>query len=174
MCRVIQVPFQVRVHYIGVPGVDQVMDVTHRFQRFPPPTIRVLLRLHVGLEDRVEHQHRRRLHHAVTDRRNPQRSFSTVRFGRVRPQDGVGSVLLLPEILRQFAEPPFAPIGLDVLEALTVHAGNPAVGTALGVGVGQHVFAVQLVVKRVETIVRRSLRFRVQRRLQFPNFQGRL
>ena len=75
----------------------------------------------------------------------------------------------MPEGKRQFPQPSLDPIRLDCLEVLTVHARRALVGAALGIGVRQNVFAADLVVEGVETVAGFSLRFRVQRRLQFLN-----
>src|SRR4029453_9622022 len=54
-------------------------------------------------------------------------------------------------------------------KSLPVPPRCPLVGLAAGVGVLQHVFAVQLVIEQIEPIARRLLRFGLQRRLQLLN-----
>src|SRR5206468_3905700 len=57
----------------------------------------------------------------------------------------------------------------DVREVLSVHARRALVGAALGPGMSKDVLAADLVVQRIEAITGFSLRFRVQRHLQFLN-----
>ena len=70
--------------------------------------------------------------------------------------------------LRQFAQPPLTSIRLDIPEGLSVHARRTAIGLARAVGVVQHVLAIHFVIKRVESVIGRSLRFGLQRPLQLP------
>src|SRR5262249_52948821 len=56
---------------------------------------------------------------------------------------------------------------------LTVHPRGAVVGAAAQVGELQDVPSVHLVVQRVEPITRRSLRFGMQRRLEFLNLRWR-
>ena len=62
---------------------------------------------------------------------------------------------------RQFAKPPLHPVRFNIREVLPVHARCALGGAALSIGVGQDVFPAKLVVQRVETVPRFSLRFRV-------------
>ena len=98
-----------------------------------------------------------------------QRPEFAVDLRYVHAPDWIRSISLLPERKRQFAQPSLDPIRLDRFEVLTVHARRALIGAALGVGVRQYVFAADLVVEGVEAIAGFSLRFRVQRRLQFLN-----
>jgi hypothetical protein len=50
-------------------GVDQLVDVPYGIQCAVVWSIGILFRLQVGLEDRFEYQHRRRLHNPITDSR---------------------------------------------------------------------------------------------------------
>ena len=90
-------------------------------------------------------------------------------FGMKTRLIGSGSVSLLPERKRQFAQPSLDPVRLDGLEVLTVHARRALVGAALSIGMRQNVLAADLVVEGVEAVAGFCLRFRVQRRLQFLN-----
>src|SRR3954463_10518207 len=66
-------------------------------------------------------------------------------------------------------QPPVQAVRLDVLERLVIDPRCAAVGTAADVGPSQHVATVHLVVQHVEPIVGRSLRFGMQRLLEFLN-----
>jgi len=94
-------------------------------------------------------------------------------FGDVHPSDRLGLICPTSEFFRQFVQPAVLAIFLDVPECLAVHPGRAVVGTAAIVGMLQDVPAVQLVIEGVEPIVRRVLRFGVQRRLQLPNLVWR-
>ena len=156
-----------------MPRPEQPFDLANGVQGAASRAIGVLLRLQVGLEDRLQDQHCRHLHHTVFDARNAQRPLLAIRFGDVHASDRLGSVRLVPEFFRQFVQPPVHAVRLDVREGLAVDPRCAAVGTAAGVGEPQDVAAVHLVVQRVEPIVGRVLRFGVQRRLQLPNLQWR-
>src|SRR2546422_11223551 len=56
-------------------GVEQLVDMSHGIQRAAVWPIGILLRLQVGLEYRFEHQHCRRLCHAIFDRGDGRREL---------------------------------------------------------------------------------------------------
>src|ERR1700738_3285286 len=111
----------------------------------------MFVRLQIGFEDGLKHQHRRRLNNPVAYRRNPQRShFLAVRLRNVDPSDRLRSVSLVPELLRQFPEPwvpagfdirdlailgfpVLASVRLDVIERLAVYPSRAAIGFASGI-----------------------------------------
>jgi hypothetical protein len=156
-----------------VPAPDQPFDLPHGVEGAPLGTVPKLLRLQVGLEDRLQDQHRSHLHYTVLDARDPERPLLAIRFRDVHASDRSRDVRSLAEVIRQFVQPPVHAVGLDVLERLAVESRRATVGTAAGVGPRQHVSSVQLVVQRIEPIVGRLLRFGVQRRLEFPNLRWR-
>ena len=87
--------------------------------------------------------------------------------------DRPGLIRLVSEFFRQFVQPPVASQLLDVVEALAVDPGHAAISQAADKGPLQDVSAVHLVVQGVKPVVRRVLRFGVQRRLQLPNLHWR-
>ena len=89
--------------------------------RTAPGSVRVLLRLQVGLEDRLQHQHRRRLHHPVTYRRDSQGPLPSVRLLQPHPAHRGGSIALVPELLHQLPKPRLPAPRLNRLERLAVH-----------------------------------------------------
>src|SRR6185312_759882 len=133
----------------------------------------VLLRRQVGLEDRLQDQHHRHLRHAVPDRTDPQRALLAIAFRDEYAAHGVRSIRPLLQFGRQFVEPSVAPVRLDVLEGPAVHPRGAVVGTAAQVGELQDIPSVHLVIQPVEPIVRRSLRFGMQRRPEFLNLRWR-
>src|SRR3984893_11777026 len=120
----------------------------------------MLLRLQIGLEDRLKHHHRSCLNNPVAYRRDPQRSLLlAVRLRNVDPSDRLWSISLVPELLRQFPKPlvpagfdirdlaiPGRPIlasvRLDVIECLAVYPSRAAIGFASGIGEAQNVRSV--------------------------------
>jgi len=84
-----------------------------------------------------------------------------VGLGDKHSPDRRWSVRLLPERHRQFAEPLLHAVRLDIGKVLTIHTRRPFVGAALGIGMGQDILPIQLVVQRVEAEPGFRLRFRV-------------
>src|SRR3954470_16444373 len=66
----IEVTGKVAVDHLGMSAPDQPFDLLHSVEGAPSRAIPVLLRLQVGLEDRLQDQHRRHLRHPVHDARN--------------------------------------------------------------------------------------------------------
>ena len=64
-------------------------------------------------------------------------------------------------------------VRFDVRKFLTIYSRCTFISFAPFIGVGQHVFAIQLVVQRVEPIAGRPLRFGVQRLPEFLNLRRR-
>ena len=66
----VEVTGQVRVDHLGMPRPEQPFDLPNGVQGAALRAVGVLFRLQVGLEDRLQDQHRRHLHHAIFDARN--------------------------------------------------------------------------------------------------------
>ena len=62
------------------PDPEQPFDVANGVQGAASRAVGVLFRLQVGLEDRLQDQHRRHLHHAIFDARNAQRPLLAIRL----------------------------------------------------------------------------------------------
>src|SRR6516164_7921446 len=86
------------------------------------------------------------------------RSFS-IRFRYPNSSHRLRSIRLPAEYVRQFVEPSLFPIRFDVRKILTVYPRCAVVCFAPLVRIGQHVFAIHLVVQQVEPIVRLLLSF---------------
>jgi hypothetical protein len=104
---------------------------------------------------------------------DPQRALLAIRFRDEHTSHGLGSVRLGFQVRRQFVQPPVPSVRLDVLERLVIDPRRAAVAPAAGVGESQDVAAVHLVVQGIESIAGRSLRFGMQRLLEFPNLGWR-
>jgi hypothetical protein len=161
----VEVAGQVRVDDVRMPRTEQPVDLPDGIQGAAFGSIGVLLRLKVGLEDRLQDQHHGHLRHAVSNRPDPQRSCFALRFGDGDPPHGLWLVRLLSQVFGQFVQPALDAVGLDVRRAV--------VGTAAVEGEFQDVATVHLVVQQVEAIAGRSLRFGMQRLLEFPNLRWR-
>ena len=168
----IEVARQVRVDDLGMPRTEQPVDLPDGVQGTSLGPIGVLLRWQVRLEDRLQDQDYRHLRHAVSNRADAQWPSCPIRFREVHPTHGLGLVRLASQVTRQFVQPAFHAIRLDVVEGLAVDPRRPTVGTAAAEGDLQDVPTVHLVVEGIEPIAGRSLRFGMQRLLEFPNRRG--
>ena len=121
--------------------------------------------LQVSLEDRFENPHRRRHHDTILDPRDSERSGPPwlARFGYMDPPDSFRAIPFRPKFFRQFVQPPFLSVLLDVLERLSIDACCSTIGLAKTVGVIDHIGSIHLVVQRIKAVVGRSLRFGMQR-----------
>ena len=113
---------EVGVYNFRVASEQRLFHLDHRLLGIAAQPVGILLRLQVGLEDRFEHQQRRRLYHAVLDRWDAQRPLPAVRLGYPYPTHGLRLIRLLTQLLRQFTQPTLPPIRLDVREALAIDA----------------------------------------------------
>ena len=148
-----------------MPRPEQSFDLANGVQGAALRAVGVLFRLQVGLEDRLQDQHSSHLHHAIFYARNSQRSELAITFRDEHASDRPGTIRSVLEFLRQFVQPPVSAVRLDVRKALAVDSRCPAIIAAADEGPLQDVSAIQFVVQRVEPVVRRVLRFGVQRRL---------
>ena len=159
----IEVAGQVRVDHLMMPPAHQPLHLPHRLLRVALRSVGILLRWQVRLEYRIEHQHRRRLHHPVSYRRNPQRTLLPIPLRYPHPPHRRGTVGLPPQLPRQLPKPLLHTPRLDALERLAVHTRRPARSAAAFEGVGQHVRPIHLVVELIEATLGFRLRFRMQR-----------
>ena len=142
-------------------GVDEAVHLLYGIERSGGCAVGVLFRRHVGLEDGLQDQHRRRLTHPIAQCGDAQGSRLPVGLLDVDPSDRFRSVLLLSEGLRQFPEPALQAIRFDIGEFLPVHLGRTLVGFAAAPGVLQNVGSPHLVVQCVEAKLGLCLRFRM-------------
>jgi hypothetical protein len=106
-------------------------------------------------------------------RSDPQRTWLAIAFRDEDTAHGARLIRSHPQFGRQFVQPPFAAVRLDVLEGLAVDSRCAVVGAAAQVGELQDVSSIHLVVQSVEPITGRSLRFGMQRRLELLNLRWR-
>src|SRR4030042_529851 len=103
-----------------MPGAEQPVNLPYGVQRAASGSVGVLLRLQSGLENRLQDQYCRHLHHTILDRWDAQRSLLAVRLWDVHPPDRLGTIRLRPEFFRQFVAPSALAVRLDVLEPLAI------------------------------------------------------
>jgi len=145
---------QVGVHHFRVVAKQRVSHVGNRLLGVSALPVGVLLWWKIGFEDRVEHQHRCRHAHPITQGRDAQGPQLAIGLGNEHSSDRIRLVLLFPERKRQFPEPPLPAVRLDLREVLPIHARCALVGAAVDPGVSQDIVAVDLVVQRVEAEAR--------------------
>ena len=87
---------QVRVDHVRVAVAQRGVDCSNRLRRTPLRSIAIRTVVKVRLEDGLQHQLGRRLHHPVPNRRNPEWAVSTARFGNQDPPNRGGAVRLGP------------------------------------------------------------------------------
>jgi hypothetical protein len=66
----IEVSRQVRVHHLGVSRPEQLFHLANGVQGVAFRAVGVLFRLQIGLEDRLQDQHRGHLHDTIFDARD--------------------------------------------------------------------------------------------------------
>jgi hypothetical protein len=67
MWNAIEVAVEIRIYNLLMASVHQQVDMPHCVQRAAVCPIGILLRLQVGFENRLEHQHCCRLHNPIPD-----------------------------------------------------------------------------------------------------------
>ena len=88
------------------PDPEQPFALTNGVQGTASRAVGVLLRLQVGLEDRLQDQHGGRLHHTILDAGMPNGRCLPSGFRDVHTPDRLGLIRALPEFFRQFVQPP--------------------------------------------------------------------
>jgi site-specific DNA recombinase len=147
------------------PGlIDQhLQGIVRRAFRAEPETARQ----EIGLEDRLEHDLRRRLHDPVPHRRNGQRTLlGAAGLGDEHPPRRQRPPPPVPQVLGQLVQQPGHPVLLDVGQGGRVDAGCAVVPAHHGPRPPQHVPAEDLVVQRVESTPGIGLGRPVKRMLQ--------
>ena len=155
----VEVTTQIGIDHLGIARLQQRLGVPQGIPGAAFRPVGVLLRLQVGLEDRLQDHQCRRLHNPVFDRRDAQGSLRPIGFRDPDPPDGLRLIRPLAEFFRQFTQPPLPAVPLDVVERLAIDPGCAAVHPAALVGPRQHVRTVELVVQQVKAIAGRCLRF---------------
>jgi hypothetical protein len=120
----------------------------------------------VRLEQRLDHDSHRRLHHAVPKRRHSQWTLTALTLGNHHPPHGLSLIPVLAELLRNLREPGVDAVGFDGLDSETVAPGCAVVLLYLGPCTLKDVLAVNLVIQRVEPPCSLPLGRTIQRPLE--------
>ncbi len=165
----VEIARQIRVNHRGVPGAQRPVHFLNRLRGRAPRPVAIGRGLQVRFEDRLQDQQSGGLDHPVLDRGNTKWPVSDpARLGDQHPPHRVRTVRLGAQRLLHCGQPPLYPGRLDVRERHPVHAGRAPLLLAEGVGMGQDVPPVHLVVQEVEAVGRRLLGLGVQRLLEPP------
>jgi hypothetical protein len=81
---------QIGVHHIGEPLAQQLVHRLDRIDTAAARSVAIGSRFEVRLEDRLQHQLRSSLHHAIPDRRNTEWPFPPPGFGIITRRTGWG------------------------------------------------------------------------------------
>jgi hypothetical protein len=87
-----------------VPRPDQPLDEANGVQGAALRAIGVLLRLQVGLEDRLQDERDSRLYDTISDARNAQRPLLAIPIGDVHAPHRLALIRSLSEFFRQFVQ----------------------------------------------------------------------
>lgn len=165
----VEVVPHVPIEHLGLAIHQVKVHTAHRQLGIQTRPKSVLLRNKVRLEDRPQHQQRRRLRHPISARRNSQRPLAALVLGDPHTQKGLGTIRLFHKLLLEVPEPRPHALSFDVPEGLPVDAGCAAISAALRVGDLEDFPPTHLVPEAVESVARFCLGFRMQGRLQLLN-----
>jgi hypothetical protein len=125
---------------------------------------------HVGLEDRLDHRLQRRLHNAITDPRDRQRTLLAA--ARLRDEHPTGRQRTPATVLQgrgQLVKHPAHAVLLDIGNGLAVDASRATIGAHQLPPPLQNVPAIDLVIERVEPASGVGLGRPVERSLQISD-----
>ena len=131
--------------------------------------VSVRIVLEVGLEDWFQHDLGGSLNHAITDRRNTERTLASPMLRDHHPPHRIGPVRLQDQFLAQACQPPLQAPLLDLLKGHSVNARSTRIGAGHPVGMLQNVLTTDLVVEHVEAESRLRLRLAIQLPLKVPD-----
>src|SRR5258708_30769645 len=122
---------EVGVYDVQVATEHQLLHLYNRLLSIAPRTVSVDFWRKIGLEDRLQHQHRCRHADPIAHGRDAQRPELAVGLRYQHSSDRLWPVALLPERKRQFSQPPLDPMRVDVRKVLAVDTRCAPVGAAL-------------------------------------------
>ena len=121
-----------------------------RFTRTASRPIAVRRRVHIRLEDRLQHQFCRGLHHPVPYRWDAERALAAAGLWDHHPPHRLAPIRLRSQLLAEPGQPVLQPRRLDPLERHPVHAWRALVGACQIVRMAQNVRPPDLVVEQIE------------------------
>jgi hypothetical protein len=161
-------------HHVSVVAPAGEADRFQRVRRaaLGPKPIRAVFE--VRFKDRLNHELRRRLHHSIAHRGDPQRPLRTVRLRDVLAPYRLRPVLSGPEAMLYILEKLFHASLLDHRQGLPVDAGSPLVHLDPLPRLCQNVTPADPVVQRVETARTASLGGHVKPAPELSDFVRRV
>src|SRR6266571_3228457 len=150
-------------------AAEQFVHCLDGIARAPPRPVAVGSRFQIGLEDRLDHQLHRGLHHPVPDRRDAERALAAVGLGDHHAPHWIGPIGPLTQRLPDPGQPLLPLSQFERRKANPVHTRCPAILARHRVGVGQDVLAPDLVVEQIEAEVRLRLRLEIELLLKAPD-----
>ena len=153
---------QIGIHHIGVAVAQGAMDLLDGPSSAAARSVAVGFRQEIRLEDRLQHQLRRRLDHPVSNRRDAERAFAASGLRDLDPTNRVRSIRSRTQLLSEPPEPVLQALRFDRLEGHPVHPRGASIRARHLIGMGQNVLAVHLVVEPVEPERRLGLRLGVE------------
>src|SRR5688572_30693168 len=123
----VEVLREVGIDDVSAASAKRLLHRRYRLLRAAPSPASIHLSSEVRLENRRQHELRRRLRDAVSYRRNPERAFTATGLGDVDPPNRRGLILTRTQVFLQPSQPVRQPARLDLLERDAVDAGFTAV-----------------------------------------------
>ena len=160
---------QIGIDHIGVVLSKQHQHRLDRFARTASRPIAVRRRVHIRLENRLQHQLCRGLHHPIPYRWDAEGALAAAELWDHYPPHRLAPVRLRSQFLAEPRQPVLQPRRLDPLERHPVHPWRAFVGARQVIGMVQNVRPPDLVVEQIEPEVRLSLGLAIQLSLQSPD-----
>lgn len=160
---------RVRTDNLRMPRVDRLANLPDGDQSIVFGPIRVLLRRKVGIEDRFQDQHHRRLQHAIANRSDPRRSELASGSGMETRRTGCAWYALFLRSSASSSSRLSTPYASKSANLWPLIPGAPSLERQRARAKARMSRRQVLSIERVEAMVERSLRFGMQRSLEFPN-----
>jgi hypothetical protein len=129
-------------------------------------TIPVRARQKVRLEQRLNDDLARLLDHPISDRRDPQRTLTTIGLRDLHPQHRLRSISLGLQVSSEFPKENLDTMALYILDAHAIDAGTSAVGSHFQPGPPQYIGPDDAVIQSVEPTAPTPLGRKIQSALE--------
>src|SRR5439155_11117264 len=155
----VKVTPQIRVVHRLIPSLKMTAYLLKRLMGISPRTKPIRTLFKVRLEDRLQDQQTRRLHHPVSYRRDAQRPLAPVRLLNVHAPYRLGFVGLGQKLLVKFLHQSLSPTTgfLDLLDTQSVNAAASTIRSDLLPCRPKHIFPIDPVIQGVKPKLRLPL-----------------